>query len=1101
MEISALASRCQATERMLLFFGLLVLLKSLATEGCSANQHSTASLTAGEHMQMLQNGTFSLPSNSTCQWNITAPEGKAIRIVAYAVNFSLPCDEEYFRIHDGPGESSKILAEYCANSSRDTSKSYFSSGRSLWLEAKKGLINSTSRVLVFYRTIDYKVCNANRHLTASLTAGNDVRIIQNGTFTLPFNSSCEWNITAPEGKIIRIDVFVYDFDLSCDKEYVRILDGPGKSSKILAEYCLTSTKWGNDRFYSSGRSLWIETKQGIGNYSTYLHVSYKTIDFEDCSLNTTLDAPLSPVEHNFSSPYWPDRYPINKTCGWYVTAPANHTVVLHLTYRLDRYSMKDKVEVYDADGSELSLVSVYGGSLNRKTATVYSKFRRLYVLFKSDDEKNGIMEEGLFVSYTAITPAHSCSSGNSWDENQNIVLKDPSGVIKTPGYPSNYPHNLIHQCYWKIFAPKGKVVRVDFSSFRLPRGTCVDVVNAINNKFPMKTTHCVEKPSFVVYSMTNELGIKVQEHYGLTGPGFTANYTVVTADSSGTCRPSENSTVHMAGEGMSFASPGFPLPPENGSCNWNISVPPGNFIKLIFWVFGPCNSSYAEVYDVTNSTWVYLGKFCSITTAQERVVYSKGNNLLVTYVTTSPASSSSSTRGFLASYETVKAVPATYACSRPGGLRTELHGTSGDLASYQYPMPYSNDASCSWTIEVPVGYLINLTFHSFDLQQSQNCQADYVAIKQGKYYFKADEIGRFCGSSLPGVIQSNTSKMYVDFVVDSSGRYPGFHASYVAVPNPAMGPCNTQGIDNVIPLSGESGRLYSPLYPQTFPNKMTCTWIISVPEGNFVMLKITSFFLAYICKEGTNLEIRDGQSSTSDLLKTFCGQTYESAVFSNGRYLWVRFQSSQDSFQYGTGFNALFETVNQLPASFSCTAQNLRTKLESETGTLASYNYPLPYDDSVECVWNINVDTDYKIELSFDFFNLSDSTDCSEDYVEVRDGMWDTSDLVGKYCGAKKPSKITSDAWDLRIAFKSSGKTKYPGFKASYETKKSTDVLYILKIVGICLGALSVLCIAISGCITCYKKSHNQGHPGMVMQGTDNTAHVADDTVKQTTSF
>ena len=126
-----------------------------------------------------------------------------------------------------------------------------------------------------------------------------------------------------------------------------------------------------------------------------------------------------------------------------------------------------------------------------------------------------------------------------------------------------------------------------------------------------------------------------------------------------------------------------------------------------------------------------------------------------------------------------------------------------------------------------------------------------------------------------------------------------------------MGPCKAQGIDNVIPVSGETGRLYSPLYPQTFPNRMTCTWIITAPEGKFVRLRITSLFFAYICKEGTNLEIRDGQSSSSDFLKTFCGQTYETSVFSSGRYLWVRFQSSKDEFQYGSGFNALFETVNQ----------------------------------------------------------------------------------------------------------------------------------------------------------------------------------------------
>ena len=143
------------------------------------------------------------------------------------------------------------------------------------------------------------------------------------------------------------------------------------------------------------------------------------------------------------------------------------------------------------------------------------------------------------------------------------------------------------------------------------------------------------------------------------------------------------------------------------------------------------------------------------------------------------------------------------------------------------------------------------------------------------------------------------------------------------------------------------------------------------------------------------------------------------------------------SFRFKGLRELLFDFFNLVPAPFSCTAGNLQVKLKSETGTLASYNYPLAYDDAVECVWNINVDTDSIIELSFNFFNLSDSTDCSEDYVEVRDGVFSASELVGKFCGSKKPSKITSDLWDLRVAFKSSGKTKYPGFKATYETKKT----------------------------------------------------------------
>lgn len=131
-----------------------------------------------------------------------------------------------------------------------------------------------------------------------------------------------------------------------------------------------------------------------------------------------------------------------------------------------------------------------------------------------------------------------------------------------------------------------------------------------------------------------------------------------------------------------------------------------------------------------------------------------------------------------------------------------------------------------------------------------------------------------------------------------------------------MGPCKTQGIDNVIPLTGKAGRLFSPLYPEKFPQDMECTWIITVPEGRFVRLSITSLDLGNECKN--TLEIRDGQNSLSPLLENFCSVSFDPSVFSSGRYLWVRFQSEKraDKPPYATGFKAFYETVSQCRYSF-----------------------------------------------------------------------------------------------------------------------------------------------------------------------------------------
>ena len=233
----------------------------------------------------------------------------------------------------------------------------------------------------------------------------------------------------------------------------------------------------------------------------------------------------------------------------------------------------------------------------------------------------------------------------------------------------------------------------------------------------------------------------------------------------------------MDGDGLTFSTPGFPSFPGKGTCTWNITVPIGQFIKLTFWKnYGDCKENYVNVFDGTNSTRISLGKFCN--KYIEEVVFSKGNSLLVEYNSRRKAYYN----GFLATYETIKERPADYSCL---GEKRLLEDDQGEFASFSYPLHYPNNAKCSWYINRPVGFIIQLTFHSFNLQQSKNCEGDYVEIRQSKdeYEWRSELIGRFCGYSLPPVIVSNQSNVFVKFVADMSKMYPGFHASYKVLAN------------------------------------------------------------------------------------------------------------------------------------------------------------------------------------------------------------------------------------------------------------------------------------------------------------------------------
>lgn len=132
-----------------------------------------------------------------------------------------------------------------------------------------------------------------------------------------------------------------------------------------------------------------------------------------------------------------------------------------------------------------------------------------------------------------------------------------------------------------------------------------------------------------------------------------------------------------------------------------------------------------------------------------------------------------------------------------------------------------------------------------------------------------------------------------------------FH--FLAVVGLCRGPQN-----QVISLERETGRIFSPLFPSDFPAGIKCTWVITVPEGRYVKLRMKSLKLDRTCSYSF-LYIWDGWNSTGDLLNKFCGEEFQPSVFSSGRYLRVHLDSSRvaASSYHAPGFDAVYEAVKQ----------------------------------------------------------------------------------------------------------------------------------------------------------------------------------------------
>ncbi|XP_035689940.1 neuropilin-1-like isoform X4 [Branchiostoma floridae] len=208
-----------------------------------------------------------------------------------------------------------------------------------------------------------------------------------------------------------------------------------------------------------------------------------------------------------------------------------------------------------------------------------------------------------------------------------------------------------------------------------------------------------------------------------------------------------------------------------------------------------------------------------------------------------------------------------------GGMLT----APGTATSPNYPNDYNTDETCEWTINVPEGSLVLLTFDSFETDDDY----DFLYIYNGGSD-TAPLLQSFSGDTIPGPITGTTNQMFLRFTSDGSGTYPGFQFSYTATDTQVCG-----GILSAPP----GGTVTSPNYPSNYPNSAICLWTITVPEGSLVLLTFHSFETD---EDYDFLYIYDGGSDSALLLNSFTGATIPDPLTSITNQMLLLFTSDGD---------------------------------------------------------------------------------------------------------------------------------------------------------------------------------------------------------------
>lgn len=370
------------------------------------------------------------------------------------------------------------------------------------------------------------------------------------------------------------------------------------------------------------------------------------------------------------------------------------------------------------------------------------------------------------------------------------------------------------------------------------------------------------------------------------------------------------------------------------------------------------------------------------------------------------------------------------------------HGHAGNV-----PM------QCEWRISATHGERIQLNITDLDIFESNDCQSDYLEIRDG-YWQKSALLGRFCGaqSQIP-LIMTTGNRMIITYYSNHAER-KGFAARYEAI-------C---GGDLTI-VNGN--QIESPNYPQFYlPNK-DCVWRITVPASYQVALEFNSFDLELQlnCRNDF-IEVRDGAGEKSRLIGKYCGNSLPPILASTSNQMFIRFVS--DGTSEGRGFSAsLFREIDECALKEHGCEQNCINTLDgyackcrlgyklrndektcevkcggvitASSGTIESPSFPYSYPANEECVWEIVTRDPYRITINFIHFQLEGShlmqEECDYDSVTIsskyRDGR-----LVqqGKFCSELLPPSFTSETNVMRIVFQSDKTVQKIGFSANFST-------------------------------------------------------------------
>ncbi|MEI6576601.1 MAG: C10 family peptidase [Bacteroidota bacterium] len=233
------------------------------------------------------------------------------------------------------------------------------------------------------------------------------------------------------------------------------------------------------------------------------------------------------------------------------------------------------------------------------------------------------------------------------------------------------------------------------------------------------------------------------------------------------------------------------------------------------------------------------------------------------------------------------------------GLATPCSGTkvltepTGDFIDGSYTSDYTNNSDCSWLIQPnsPIAY-INLEFLTFNTENTN----DVVNVYNGTSN-TAPLLATYSGNTIPPVITSTGSELFVEFITNGSVTKSGWSAHYethFCFPNSTF----TAAVDTITDGSGN----------KDYNNYTDCYWQISQPQWQTIALIFTDFETEL---DYDFVKVYDGTDTMAPLLGSYSGNTMPPVLYSNTSNMLIHFNA--DGGVTAAGWKAYYTTSVGIP--------------------------------------------------------------------------------------------------------------------------------------------------------------------------------------------